>query len=224
MAHAGGGLAQAQSLGRLAVGELLEVAEQDDLAVSIVKIVEGRTETVLQLSPQRLGRGGERGSRSWAARSSEDWSANASEPRIPCQGPLAIQAPLAGPAVPAVGIDHLVASDLPQPEVKRQRRVPQVFTQPLAGLQEHVLDDVAGIDPPAQRLVQPQPDHPPEGRAVAFPEFVRGGRVGLLNLLQEPLGFSSHLATSVTLCPGRPARADCPSYPALERSRPTGCS
>ena len=60
MAHAGRGLAQTQSLGRLAVGELLEVAEQDDLAVNTVKIVEGHPEAVLQLSPQRLGRGGER--------------------------------------------------------------------------------------------------------------------------------------------------------------------
>ena len=92
--------------------------------------------------------------------------------------------------MPAVGIDHVVMSDLPQPEVKRQGRVTQVFTQPLAGSQEHVLDDVAGIDPPAQRLVQPQSDHPPEGRAVTLPEFVRGGRVGLLNLLQKPLGFN----------------------------------
>jgi len=60
MAHADRGLAQTQSLGRLAVGELLEVAEQDDLAVHTVKIVEGHPEAVLQLFPQRLGRGGER--------------------------------------------------------------------------------------------------------------------------------------------------------------------
>ena len=60
MAHARRGLAQTQSLGRLAVGELLEVAEQDDLTVNTVKIVEGHPEAVLQLSPQRLGRGGER--------------------------------------------------------------------------------------------------------------------------------------------------------------------
>ena len=60
MAHAGRGLAQTQSLGRLAVGELLEVAEQDDLAVNTVKIVEGHPEAVLQLCPQRLGRWRER--------------------------------------------------------------------------------------------------------------------------------------------------------------------
>ncbi len=60
MAHAGRGLAQTKSVGRLAVGELLEVAEQDDLAVNAVKIVESQPEPVLQFSPQRLGRGGER--------------------------------------------------------------------------------------------------------------------------------------------------------------------
>jgi len=36
------------------------VAEQDDLAVNTVKIVEGHPEAVLQLCPQRLGRWGER--------------------------------------------------------------------------------------------------------------------------------------------------------------------
>ena len=51
MAHAGRCLAQAQRLGCLAVGELLEVAEQDDLAVNTVKIIEGHPETMLQLSP-----------------------------------------------------------------------------------------------------------------------------------------------------------------------------
>ncbi len=73
--------------------------------------------------------------------------------------------------------------------MKRQGRVTQVLAQPLAGSQEHVLDDIAGIDPAAQRPIQPQSNHPPQGRAVTLPKFVRGGRIGLLNLFQEPLGF-----------------------------------
>jgi len=60
MTHAGRSLAQTQCLGRLAVRELLEVTEQDDLAVNAVKNVEGNVEAVLQLFPQRLSRGGER--------------------------------------------------------------------------------------------------------------------------------------------------------------------
>ncbi len=59
MAHAGRGLAQTQSPGRLTVGELLEVAEQDDFTVNILKMVEGHLEMALQLSPQCLGRGSE---------------------------------------------------------------------------------------------------------------------------------------------------------------------
>ena len=61
MAHAGCGFAQTQSLGRLAVREPLEVAEQDDLAGNTIKIVEGHPEAVLHLCPLRLGHGGERG-------------------------------------------------------------------------------------------------------------------------------------------------------------------
>ncbi len=105
--------------------------------------------------------------------------------------------------------------------MKWQGRVAQVFAQPLAGSQEHVLNNVAGIDPPAQRLVQPQSNHPPEGRAVTLPEFVRGRGVGLLNLLQEPfriIRIWPHLSSPVQAWPC----TSCPSCPALDR--PTGDS
>ena len=114
MAHARRGLAQTQGLGRLAVGELLEVAEQDDFAVKR-KIVVGIRKRCCNSPAARLGRGGDAGSRSWAARSSEDRPADASEPAFHA-GPLAIEAPFASSAVPAVGIDHVVTSDLPKPE------------------------------------------------------------------------------------------------------------
>lgn len=116
-----------------------------------------------------------------------------------------------------MGIDHLVLSNLPEPEMKRQGRVAQVFAQPLAGSQKHVLNNVAGIDPPAQHLVQPQSNHPPKGRAVTLPEFVDGRGVGLLNLLQEPLcfiGIWPHLSIPVSGLAWR--STGCPSCPALE--------
>ena len=71
--------------------------------------------------------------------------------------------------------------------MKRQGRVTHVIHWQLAGSHKLVLDDVTGIDPPAQHLVQPLSDHPPDARAVTLPEFVRGGRVGLLNLLKSRL-------------------------------------
>lgn len=86
MTHAGRGLAQPQSLSRLIVGELLEVAEQDDFTVNIVKVVEGHLEMALQLSPQRSAAGVRAGSQRRAARSSEDRSAADSEPPFQARG------------------------------------------------------------------------------------------------------------------------------------------
>ena len=46
--------------GGLAVGELLEVTEQDDLAVVVIQLEQGRVEPALELAAQGLGRGRQR--------------------------------------------------------------------------------------------------------------------------------------------------------------------
>ena len=86
------------------------------------------------------------GSRNWAARSSDERS-SAKPAAADGQRPLAIHRSFAGLAVPAVGVDDPVGRDLPQPEMERQRRVAEVVGQPLVGLEQHVLHDVAGVDP-----------------------------------------------------------------------------
>ena len=68
--------------------------------------------------------------------------------------------------MPPVCVDDMVLRDLAQPEVERHRRVAEILRQPLAGLEQHVLHDVAGIDATRHRLVEPQADHPPQGRPV----------------------------------------------------------
>ena len=61
--HARRGLAQTQGLGRLAVGELLEVAEQDDLAVNTVKIRRGPSGSGAAVSRSASAAGVSAGSR-----------------------------------------------------------------------------------------------------------------------------------------------------------------
>jgi hypothetical protein len=58
--HARGGLGQAQGQRRLGVGELLEMAEQEDLAIRVIEAVEGGMEPALELTAHRQGRGRER--------------------------------------------------------------------------------------------------------------------------------------------------------------------
>jgi hypothetical protein len=56
VAHARGGLAQAKRLGGLAIGTLLEVAEQDDLAIDVIETEQNRVKPALELMPDRQRR------------------------------------------------------------------------------------------------------------------------------------------------------------------------
>ena len=105
--------------------------------------------------------------------------------------------------MPPVCIDDVIPRDLAQPEMKRQHRVAEILAQPLAGLDQHVLDDVAGIDATGYGLVQPQADHPPQGRPVPLPELVGRRGIGLRNPVQQVLRLAQRQATSLVVNPTR---------------------
>ena len=169
VAHARRGLAQAERARRLAVRELLEVAEQDDLAVAVVELHERRLEPPLELAAE--GRG--RGCQLRVAELRGQVERRAVEKRGRRQRLFAVQAAPRGAAVPPVLVDHRVARDLADPEVERHRRVAQVLIQPLARLDQDVLDDVTGIDPAPQRAIEAELDHPPQRCAIRLPEPLR---------------------------------------------------
>jgi hypothetical protein len=181
--HPSGGFTQTQDSGRLAVGELFEMAKQDHLALIVIQLIERSVEPLLQLLAQGFGRWGQRGIpelRRQVQRGSIGERARSGTSR---QGPLAIETPLAGTLVLAVRIDDLVASDLPEPEVERQDRIAQIIPQPLTGFEEDVLDNVARVDTASESPIQTQPDHPTQGRAMPLPQFLRRGSVGQFDLL-----------------------------------------
>ena len=55
MPHPRGGLTKAQRLGGLTIGKLLEVAEQDDLAIPVIHVTKYGLKSGLKLMPDRLG-------------------------------------------------------------------------------------------------------------------------------------------------------------------------
>jgi len=59
--------------------------------------------------------------------------------------------------MPAVRVDDAVLRQMPQPEMERHGRRAQVFVEPLIGLEQHVLHDVAGIDPAGQHGIGRMP-------------------------------------------------------------------
>ena len=81
--------------------------------------------------------------------------------------------------MPAVSVDHQIARDLANPEMKRQRWIPEILIESLAGFEQHILHDIAGIDAPRYSRIEPQTDHPPQRWPVPFPERVGSRRIGL---------------------------------------------
>jgi hypothetical protein len=173
MAHAGGGLADAQRLRRLSVGKLLEVPKQDDLAIVVVQPEKCSLKPELELAPQCVS--SRREIRvSQLSRQIERRTISKSATTLDGARRLfAVYTPLGPPAVPAVRIDHAILCDLAQPEMKRHYRVTQILPQSLARTEQHVLHHVTRIDATRHSLVEPKADHPPQRWAVAFPELVR---------------------------------------------------
>ena len=110
---------------------------------------------------------------------------------------LPVEASARGDAVPAVGVDQPVAGHVPQPEPKRHDRIGKVVGEPPISLDHHVLNDVAGIDPPLDDPVHTEIDHPPDRRAVAFEKPVYGVRVAVANAIKEHQGRLELLAGGV---------------------------
>ena len=116
--HAGGRLAEAEDPGGLGVAELLEVAEQDDLAVGLVELVDRVAEPAPELVAEGRGGGRQLGVAELGGQVERRAIGEGRRQR-----PLAVEAPTTGDPVPPVRVDQVVAGDLPEPEVERQGRV-----------------------------------------------------------------------------------------------------
>ena len=172
MTHAGGGVGEAEGEGGLGVGEALEVAEEEDLAVVVVELVEGEAEAAFELAAEAVGGGGEAG----VAEAVGEVEARAVGELGRGQRSLAVEGSPGGDPVAAVLVNHPVARDLAEPEVERHGRVAEVIGQAAARLDQDVLHDVARVDPAADRVVEPEVDHPPQRFAVPLPEPIGRGK------------------------------------------------
>src|SRR5688500_3156602 len=86
--------------------------------------------------------------------------------------PLAIDATLGGSAMAPMGVNDLVFGDLPQPKMNAENRARQIILQPAVGLNEHILHDVANIDPPLNLAIQPHLNHSAERIAMPVQEAI----------------------------------------------------
>jgi len=82
-------------------------------------------------------------------------------------------------------VDQTVAGHVPQPELERHGGVREILPQPSVGLEEHILNDVAGIDPALHAAIHAAIDHPLDRRAVPFEQSVDSPVVTLANPLEQ---------------------------------------
>src|SRR5260370_93284 len=73
--------------------------------------------------------------------------------------PLAIDAAPLGEMMFPTGVDNVVLGDASKPEVKRHRRIAEISVEPATGLEEHFLDDIAGVNASSDGGIEAQVDH-----------------------------------------------------------------
>ena len=102
---------------------------------------------------------------------------------------FAVDAPPLRLPMPAMRVDDPILGQVPQPQVKRHRRVLQILGQPLIGFEQHILNDVAGIDAASQHGVEPQVDDLPQRLAELAEQSVDGRGLAASGVVEQSSGF-----------------------------------
>ena len=147
---------------------MLEVPQQNNLPVGLFQLFNSRGEPPLKLMP-----GGHRRRRQLAV-SQAIGQIGLRGIRISrrLKRHLAIEAAGGGHPMPPMGIDDPVTGHVPQPQLKRHRRIGEVVAQPPVRLQHDILHDVAGIDPSLHHPVKPVVNHPSDRGPVSGQQSV----------------------------------------------------
>ena len=164
------------------IAELLGVPQQDDFAVIFIQEIERFVEALFHLATNGCGGGGELVVLNLGGHIEGGLIAEARglEPL------LAVDVAALG-VIAAMQVDDAVLSELPEPHMERQVGLRQVADEAIIRFQEHILNHIAGIDPPGQATIHTQFDHPPQPVAMPFQEFVHRLGVACSRLLQQIL-------------------------------------
>ena len=158
------------TLGDLAVAELLEMAQGQDLAVERLHGVEHLLELQLHLGAAggAGGRGepaqqhlGQRGRVRLGRRAVAQRHFLAGVPHVDFQV-MAVQ-----------GLERLAGQEA-EPEERGHVRLGEVFPRPTGDLEIGVLEHVGRVDAPLQPPVEAEPDHPPQPLAVPGEQLGQG--------------------------------------------------
>jgi len=111
---------------------------------------------------------------------------------------LTIEASPCGSPVAAVRIDDAVFRNVPNPQMERHLRISKVVIEPAVRFDQHILHNIARIEPLPQFRVEPHIDHSPERGEMSLQELTDSIRVAIARGKQQRLslcGFRPHLMT-----------------------------
>jgi hypothetical protein len=101
-----------------------------------------------------------------------------------------------------VNVDQRLADDQSQPDEAGVRGIGQEMTDPLRGAQVRLLQNVIGIDPSVQPVIQPKVDRPPQSLPVPIKQLGQRLLVTLHNAVDQ-LGLGrivGSVAHAVIVC------------------------
>ena len=163
---------------------MFEVAEEDDLPVVVVERLHRGSEPAFQFAPG--GGGGRRELTVGEAGGGVGGRVAVTPPSH--QRHLTIDAPGGGHPMAAVRVDQTVAGHVPQPQLEGHGGIGEVVAEPAVGLEEDILDDVAGIDAALDAPIHPPIDHLPDRIAVAGEKAVDGIVVAAADAVEQDEG------------------------------------
>ena len=152
---------------------MLKVAQQHDLAVGWIELFYRSGEPCFQFVPSGSGRRGEIAIDQVLNRIVRGRAAGGCSPdRL-----LLVEAAAGRQPVAAMSVYKAIAGHVPQPEPEGHRGVGQIIAETAVGFDQHILHDIAGIDPSLNHPVHAEMNHPLDRLPMAFQEAIDGGGI-----------------------------------------------
>ena len=113
---------------------------------------------------------------------------------------------------PPVRHQEALEREEPQPEERRHRlRLAPVVVAPRGGLEERLVDDVGGVDAPAEAGIETQRDHPAQAVAVSGSDLYWATSAGTVFTTSLPAPSQTvAVVVSTPTAPGSPRRSCSP--------------
>lgn len=166
MSHAGGFRGQLQHGRDFTVAEVFDVSHDENLAISVVQLIERFEKAFFKFAADGCG-----GRCEFAVGKLLRQVDRRLIAELLIETLFAIDRAPVG-VMPPVQVNHPVTRQMPEPEMKWHIRRREVRRQSLAGFEQHILHDVAGVDPGGQASVETKSHQLAECFPMTFQQII----------------------------------------------------